>query len=268
MSILPLLESGVLYALTGAFAGLMAGVLGIGGGIVVVPALVFVFHLMGDVPVSIEMHVAAGSSLAIMIVTAIASVRAHRQQGTIRMDVFQRMWPFIVIGTVVGVLLADLLPTRALEIIFGVFLLLILLNMLHNINIEYAKRYPTPWIHRLVCSVIGFKSGLLGIGGGALIIPYLNYCGVETKKIPAVSAMCTLVVSVIGTLSVMIIGHFSHAGLHYATGYVYWPAVISVAVFSALIAPFGARITYLLPVKQLKYAFIAVLFFAAINLLV
>lgn len=256
-----------LYSLIGVLAGLLAGILGIGGGIIVVPALVFVFQLTKEVSPTIQMHVAAGCSLAIMIFTAQSSARAHARQGKLLFDVFRRMWPWIVLGTVSGALLADLLNTRWLEVIFGIFLILIAFNMLFNINIEYAKKIIPNWIHRSVCFIIGLKSGLLGIGGGALIIPYLNYCGVDVKKIPGISALCTLIVSIIGTVVVIITGSMVSNLPPYSTGYIYWPAVFWIALFSTWFAPIGAKLTYRLPVKQLKYAFIGVLFVAALHLL-
>jgi len=267
MIIASIMEHGAMYAMTGAFAGFMAGVLGIGGGMVVVPALVYIFHHTQVIPDSLEMHVAAGTSLAIMIFTAQASVRAHNQQGEILWRIYQRLWSGLIIGTITGAIIADLLPTHWLKFLFGVFLLLIGLNMLTNVHVTYPHRFPSSRINRLISILIGLKSGLLGVGGGALIIPYLNYCGVDTRKIPAVSALCTLTVAMIGSIMFMITGS-NEAGLPaYSTGYVYWPAVIWVAIPSLLFAPIGARMTYALPVQQLKYGFTAILLIAAIDLL-
>jgi uncharacterized membrane protein YfcA len=108
---------------------------------------------------------------------------------------------------------------------------------------------------------------LLGIGGGALIIPYLNYQGVQAQKIPAISALCTMTVAVVGTVTCMITGYRELGLPNYCTGYVYWPAVLAVAMPSVLCAPWGTKMTYILPVRQLKYAFTAVLLLTAIHLL-
>ena len=267
MIIASLVEHGVVYALTGAFAGLIAGVLGIGGGMIVVPALLYIFNQTHAIPASMSMHVAAGSSLAIMIFTAQSSARAHHRQGEILWNIYSLLWPGIIVGTITGAIVADILPTHWLKILFGIFLIVIAINMLTNIHVTHPHRFPGNLINRLISFIIGFKSGLLGIGGGALIIPYLSYCGVETQKIPAISALCTLTVAMIGTIVFMITGS-NEVGLpSYCTGYIYWPAVIWVAIPSVLFAPIGAHLTYTLPVKQLRYGFTAVLLIAGIDLL-
>ncbi|KTC64834.1 permease [Legionella adelaidensis] len=267
MIITNLLEHGSMYALTGAFAGFMAGILGIGGGMIVVPALVYIFHQTHVIPNFAEMHVAAGSSLAIMIFTAQASVRAHQRQGEVLWGIYHQVWPGIIVGTIAGAIVADLLPTHWLKILFGIFLLIIGFKMLVNIHVTHPQRFPGTWINRLISFLIGLKSGLLGIGGGALILPYLTYCGVDPKKIPAVSALCTLTVAMIGTITFAITGSDEMGLPAYCTGYIYWPAVIWVAIPSVLFAPIGAQLTYSLPVKQLKYGFTAILFIAGLDMM-
>ena len=268
MIFLSAMEHGTLFALTGAFAGLIAGILGIGGGMIVVPCLLYIFHLIQAIPTPIEMHMAAGTSLAIMIFTSQASIRAHYRQGDILWSTFMPLWPGIVLGAISGAVLADFVSSTALKIIFGIVLLLIGLNMLVNVKITYAKRFPAPWINRLFSYFMGLKSGFLGIGGGAVIIPYLNYCGVDTHKIPAVSSLCTFTVAVVGTITCMITGSNEPGLPPFATGYVYWPAVIWVAIPSMLFAPVGAQVSYALPIQQLKYGFTAILLIAAIDLLI
>lgn len=261
-------EHGTAFALVGAFAGFMSGVLGIGGGMIVVPALVYIFHHSHLIPSSVEMHVAAGSSLAIMIFTAMSAVRAHQRQSELLWNVYHKLWPGIVLGTFFGALMADALSTHWLKLLFGVFLVIISVKMLSDIHVTHPRIFPSKWINGLVSFLIGFKSGLLGIGGGALIIPYLSYCGVDTRKIPSVSALCTLSVAMIGTLAFIITGS-NEVGLpEYCTGYVYWPAVIWVAIPSVLFAPIGAHLTYALPVQQLKYGLTVILLIAAVDMLI
>jgi uncharacterized membrane protein YfcA len=262
------MEHGTIYAMTGAFAGLLAGALGIGGGMIVVPALLYIFHNTQIIPAEIEMHVAAGSSLAIMIFTSQASVRAHYQQGEILWPLYHRLWPGIIIGVIAGAIIADVLSTQWLKIIFGIFLLIVGLYMLLNFQITKAQRTPKSWVNAIVSCLIGFKSGLLGIGGGALIIPYLTYCGVEVRKIPSLSSLCTLTVAIVGTIACSITGSNEPGLPQFCTGYVYWPAVIWVAIPSVLFAPVGAHITYALPVQQLKYGFTVILLMTGVDLLI
>ena len=261
------LENSAIYALTGAFAGIMSGILGIGGGLIVVPTLAYILHHNHLVPASLEMRVAAGTSLAIMIFTAQATVRAHQRQGDILWDIYHHLWPAMLTGTILGAILADHLTTYWLKLILGVFLLLLGVKMLSHATVTHPPHTPSPWVNRLVNLAIGLQSSLLGIGGGALVIPYLTYCGIEPRKIPAVAALCTLTVAMIGTLAFIITGSNEPGLPTGSSGYVYWPAVFWVAIPSMLFAPMGAHMTYVLPIKQLKYGFSIVLLLAALDLL-
>lgn len=268
MIITEVLENGAVFAMTGAFAGLMAGILGIGGGMVVVPALAFIFHHHHLIPDHLIMHVAAGTSLAVMLITSQASVRAHYRLGEILWPIYQRLWPGIVIGAVLGAVFADLLPSHWLKVIFGVFLLVVAVKMFLDRHVTRPRQFPRPWVHHLISGLIGMKSGLLGVGGGALIIPYLTYCGVSLRKIAAISGLCTMTVAVVGSLAFMLTGRNEPGLPAYSIGYVYWPAAFWIAIPSALFAPIGARLTYVLPVQQLKNAFIVFLLLAALDMLV
>ncbi|MDI9819538.1 MULTISPECIES: sulfite exporter TauE/SafE family protein [unclassified Legionella] len=259
--------SGTVYALIGAFAGLMSGILGIGGGVIVVPGLLFIFRHNPDFPTHIIMHMAAGTSLAVMLFTSQSSIRAHYKLNGILWSAYKRLWPGIVVGTILGALCADLLPTHWLKILFGLFLLFVAVKMLSGLHVTHPHRFPNTWINGLVSSLIGFKSGLLGVGGGTLIIPYLNYCGIEMRRIAAVSALCTMTVAILGTITCIITGSNEIDLPAYSTGYVYWPAVVCVAIPSTLFAPIGAKLTYIIPVKQLKFAFVAILLLTAVDLL-
>lgn len=267
MTFSELLLNGAIYAFIGAFAGLMAGILGIGGGIVVVPGLVLIFQLNHFIPESMMMHVAAGTSLAVMIFTSQSAIRAHYKVGGILWPVFNKLWPGIVIGVITGAVIADFISTYVLKIMFAVFLLFVVFKMLSDMHVTHPERFPGTWFNRFISFLIGLKSGLLGVGGGILIIPYLTYCGVDARKIAPVSNLCTFAVGLIGTLVFMMTGQTEMAAIPYSTGYVYWPAVLLIAIPSSLIAPLGAKLNYVLPVKQLKYVFIVVLLLTAIKML-
>ncbi len=267
--IIDLFFHGAVYAIIGIFAGLMAGILGIGGGIVVVPGLAFLFQINHAVPTSSIMHVAAGTSLAVIICTAQASLRAHHSMGEILWPVFYRLLPGIILGSIAGGVLAAYVSTYWLKVIFTMFLLCVAYKMLldRHLELERAEQLPKPWLDRLVSFFIGLKSGLLGIGGGLLTIPYLTYCGVSLRKIPAISNLCSITVASVGTIVFIISGWHAMASVPYSTGYIYWPAVFWIAIPSSLTAPMGARLNYLLPVKQLRYFFIVILLLTAIKML-
>lgn len=263
-----LIQHGTGYALTGAFAGLMSGILGIGGGMIVVPALAFLFKHNAIIPADSIMHLATGTSLTIMIFTALSTVYSRSKKEPAEWAVYRSMMAGIIIGTIAGVTIAHYLPTNVLAYVFAVFMLLIALKMLLDVHATHDHQFPSSWIHRLVATLIGCKSGLLGVGGGVLIIPYLTYCGVETRKIATISAMCTLTVALIGSIAVSISGYHSPSLPPLSTGFIYWPAVIWVAIPSMLFAPAGATLAYKLPIQQLKYAFVAILFITAIDMLI
>jgi uncharacterized membrane protein YfcA len=257
----------LLYLLAGSLTGLLSGILGIGGGVIVVPALLFIFEMDPTIPQALTMHLAAGSSLAVMLFTSFAAVRAHHQIEPILWDVYRRLWPGIVIGTIFGVIFAAQLSTSILKVLFALFLLFVAYKMLRTAKRVRQGHFPPPWVNGLVSVFIGVKSGLLGVGGGVLVIPYLTHCGVEPRRIAAVSSLCTMTVAWIGTGMFMLTQHAVN-GPAYSTGYVYWPAVIWVAFASVLIAPLGARLSYVLPIHALRYAFVVVLLLTVVGLLI
>ncbi|MBA2710665.1 MAG: sulfite exporter TauE/SafE family protein [Tatlockia sp.] len=244
--------------------------MGIGGGIVVVPALIFLFQNNSTIPAELIMPMAIGTSLAVMVVTAQATIRFHYKKGNIAWPIYKLLAPGIALGTVCGALLTDKLPTDFLKILFAVFLVFIAFKMLFDMHQKAHPRhnFPSRYKNQLISFFIGCQSGLLGIGGGALVIPYLNYCGLDIKKITPIAALCTITVAVIGTFAFISIGAFKTNLPAFSSGFVYWPAVIGIAIPSSFLAPFGARLTYLLPVKHLKYFFILLLLATTIELLI
>lgn len=258
---------GSAFAILGTLTGLLAGILGIGGGLIVVPGLLFIFEYAQLVPQNIVMHMAAGSSLAAMIVTSAVSLRAHQQKSPVLWPIYNKLWPGITLGTISGTIAAQWMTTFYLKIIFALFLISVALKMLLDVTVIQPVRTPAPWINRLASFLIGLKSGLLGVGGGILIIPYLTYCGIEVRKITAISSACTLTVACVGTLACIITGYHETLMIAYAWGYVFVPAALVLAFFSSLTAPIGVKLSYVLPVPQLKLAFIIMLIMTAIKLL-
>lgn len=258
---------GSVYLFIGVFAGLMAGILGIGGGVIVVPGLVFVFHYTQFIPEQAIMHVAAGTSLAVMVSTAFAALLAHHKVGIILWPIFNKLWSGIVAGVISGVILAVFIPASWLKVLFALFLLFVAFKMVTNIHVSYPEQFPGVWLNRLISYIIGLQSGLLGVGGGILIIPYLTYWGIAARNIAPVSNLCSMTVGFVGAVTCMITGSMAQTAIPYATGYVYWPAVLLIAIPSSLIAPLGAKLNYVLPLSQLKYGFIVILFLTAIKML-
>ncbi|MCE3043495.1 sulfite exporter TauE/SafE family protein [Legionella sp. 16cNR16C] len=255
------------YCLTGLFAGLMAGLLGIGGGIIVVPALFFLFEQNPAISNDLAPHLAVGSSLAVMIFSSLAAIRAHHQRANVSWSVFNHIWPGLVSGVILAAVIARILPADWLKAFLGVFLLGAAIRMRTGLPSRPEGSFPAAWINHSFSFFTGLISGLLGIGGGLMIVPYLAYCGVNIKKIAGISALCTLAVGAIGCLAFTISGLTDRELPYGAYGYVYWPAVIPIAISSILFAPVGVSLNYRLPVRRLNIIFIIMLVVTAVNLL-
>jgi uncharacterized membrane protein YfcA len=254
------------YLLLGAVAGTLAGLLGVGGGLVIVPVLAFIFTY-SDIGLPVLMQLAVGTSLATIVATSISSVRAHHQHGAVQWKIFLQLAPGIVVGALIGSLVADSLPTDTLRIIFAVFEIGVAIQMLLAIMPDAHRSLPRNVVMMLVGMVIGAVSAIVGIGGGTLTVPFLVYCGVNIRKAIATSAACGLPIAVAGTTGFVIAG-WQEPGLpQWSFGYVYLPAFISIIISSMLFAPLGARLAHTLPIPMLKKIFAMLLVIIGTRLL-
>jgi uncharacterized membrane protein YfcA len=262
-----LLVNGLLFSLSGACVGLLAGILGIGGGIIIVPILLMIFHNSSFIPPDQSIHFSIGTSLAIMLFTSQASSHAHYKHGEVMLPIFWRLVGGIGLGTLTGGIVAFFMPSNNLRFLLAIFLFSVAIKMILDKGVPRPQRFPGAFVNNLVCYSIGSLAGLLGISGGVLLLPYLSYCGIETRKIAGILALCTMTVSFIGTMTYITTGLFEPTLPTWSTGFVYWPAVFCMAIPGSLTAPIGARLSYVLPVKQIRYAFICLLMITAISLL-
>ncbi|ABW28780.1 sulfite exporter TauE/SafE family protein [Acaryochloris marina] len=258
-----------LFAVLGIAAGTLAGLLGIGGGMLIVPGLFYLFDLI-QLPQESLMHMAAGSSMCIMICTAASSTWAHHRQEHIQWSIFRTIIAGIAVGVVSGNLLANRMPTQLLELIFGIFLLVVSTKIFFEKKSEDAEEQTVgaPGIvpTSAVGMVIGFKSGVLGIGGGALSVPFLLYCGLPMKKASGTSASFTLPIAIVGTLSFLLLSG-NQTAIPWSTGYVYWPAVLLVAPFTMLGAPIGAKFAGIVAPEKLRTIFAGLLLVISMRML-
>ena len=242
------------FAVFGITAGTLAGLLGIGGGMVIVPGLFYLFTLI-QLPEGTLIHMAAGTSMCIMIFTSAASIWSHQRNGNVQWPIFRKVIITIVIGVIFGNLLSSSLNSEWLENIFGVFLLVVSLKILLNWSPALGENSTSKqWITSLVGLVIGFKSGVLGIGGGALSVPFLMHCGLPVNKASGTSASFTFPIAIVGTLSFLFLTS-GQAMAPWSTGYIYWPAVALVAPFSMMGAPIGAKLSQIIPAQKLRTIF-------------
>ena len=239
----------LIFPLIGIIAGLLAGLLGIGGGIILVPGLFFYLQAQNLAP-GAEMPFALGTSLACIVPTSISATLAHHRMQNIRWDVFKRLAPGLLLGGVLGGLLADKLDSLLLEKIFGVLTLLIALRIFIGFTAKHIIK-KTPTEHFVYGGVMGTIASLTGVGGGALVNPYMLWSGFDVHKAVGTAAASVVAISSFGSLTYIFTG--LDASINEAhIGYVIWPAVISVAIFSIICAPIGAKLAVKLPKDRLK----------------
>ena len=254
-----------LYAVLGAVAGLLAGLMGIGGGLVMVPGLLLLFHLQGFDTAHLS-HVAIGSSLAIIVPTALSSVWAHHKRGAVDWTVVVRLLPGLMLGALGGAWLASQFSTSLLKNLFGIFLLLVAFQMLTGTSPRAGAAHRNSRTFFLaIGAVIGMVSGLVGIGGGTMTVPFLVWRGTVLPVAVATSAACGLPIAVAGSMGFMLMG--KGLGGTGSTGFVYWPAVVLVGGSAVLSAPLGAWLAHTLPVPLLKKGFALLLVAVGFRLL-
>ncbi len=256
----------LLYLLLGTVTGLLAGLFGIGGGLIIVPVLVYLFTLQGF-PLEAMMQMALGTSLATISVTAIASIWGHQRHRAILWPVCARLTPGIVLGAALGVAFAESVGSDALRYVFVVFVLLIALQMILGLQPPPSRGLPGAAGMTAAGTGIGGLSMLVGIGGGTLTTPFLLWCNTPLRNAIATSAACGLPIAVAGTLAYMIAGLGVVDLPQGNTGYIHWPAAAAIAAASVLTAPLGAHLTHTLPVKLLKRLFALLLIAVAVRML-
>jgi len=231
----------VLYLLLGACAGVLAGLFGVGGGIIIVPVLVFSFTLQGFEP-SVLTHLAVGTSLATIIFTSINAVREHQRKGAVQWSIFVWMTVGILIGAGIGAKTASLIQGPMLQKIIGVFALVVAAQMALDLRPKASRGIPGKPGLSVAGVVIGWASAIFGIGGGSLPGPFLPWRSLPMQQAVAPSSACGLPIALASALSFMLLGwDDSHLPPH-SLGYVYLPALLGIALTSMFFARYGARL--------------------------
>lgn len=270
------MDISILYYLTaGAFAGILAGLFGIGGGLIIVPILIYIFTAQG-LPEAALTHICVGTSLATIIVTSISSLRAHNSKGAVNWTIWKRMTPGLIIGSLIGAGVASVIHGNSLKAIIGVGAFLVGLNMLFMKNKaldeDDLSRLPSPVGQFSLGAFIGIVSAIFGIGGGTLTVPFLSYFGLKIKNAVGTSAACGLPISVAGAIGFLFFGQFVTADVKEALpsgvfGFVHLYAFFCVSLASFLTASIGANFAHKLPSATLKKTFAVLLLVVGINLL-
>lgn len=244
----------LLLIVMGAIAGILAGLLGIGGGIIIVPVLALVFDHQG-INVDVLMHVSIGTSLATIVITSISSIRAHQQHKAIHWPIFRRITPGILLGGFLGAIVAKFIAGDDLRLIFGIFMLFVAAQMIFGNATRPHGQLPKTTGMFVAGTAIGTMSSLMGVGGGSMSVPFLTWCNIAIRNAVATSSAIGLPIAIAGVSGYIITGwNVDHRPV-WSLGFVNIPAFFSIVVASTLFAPVGARIAHRISPRRLKLFF-------------
>jgi uncharacterized membrane protein YfcA len=254
------------YLIVGALAGLLAGLFGIGGGMVIVPVLVITFETLKFAP-EVLTHMAVATSLATIAFTSISSVRTHHQKGAVDWDIVWKLSAGIVFGAILGVLTADALSGAGLQIVIGISALMMAAQMGLGLKPKPSRSLPGTKGMVTAGGSIGWASALFGIGGGSLTVPFLTWCNHPMQRSVATAAACGFPIALIGAFSNIVIG-WDNANLpETSVGYIYLPALLGIVLTSVPMARVGAKLAHKLSAEKLKKLFAILLVLVAIKFL-
>lgn len=248
----------LIYLGLGAVVGFFAGLLGIGGGGIMVPILTSLFAMQGF-PHEHLVHMALATSMAAIIVTSVASLRAHHKHRAVIWPVVVSVAPGIIAGTFAGAVVAAMIPTVPLAIFFVVFMSYVALQMMLNVKPKPSRELPGKLGLSAVGMIIGVVSALVAIGGGSLSVPFMTWCNVKLQNAIGTSAAIGLPIALSGSLGYWLSGWHAEALPALSFGYIYLPAVLSMTILSVMTAPVGAALAHRLPVAILKKLFAVML---------
>ena len=251
----------------GAAVGFMAGLLGIGGGLIVVPALMYMLPKVGIAPQFVPI-LAIATSLANMVLTTFSAAAAHHRRQNISWDVAKVLIPGILIGAIFSGTVASFIPADHMKKIFAVFVILMGLNMARPLKAEvHEKPLPNNYILFAITLVIALVSGILGIGGSVMLIPVLCYFGIQLHRAVSLASVAGMCIAFAGSIGYIIAG-WNVTGLPTGTlGYIYLPALVGIAVTSTLVAPLGVKVATTWPTQKLKKVLVLFLIIVGLELL-
>lgn len=248
-----------IYALIGAAGGLLAGLLGIGGGLVIVPALLWVFPYEG-LPAAGIAHAAVATSLATVTVTSLAAAYAQHRRGAVDWPLLRVLAPGLAAGALAGAVAAAGLTAGTIKVVFGLFALAVAAQMGLGLRVTRQGRLPAPSGLLAIGALIGAFSAMVGVGGGTLTVPLLHWGRVTMQRAVATASACGFPIAVGGSVG-FTIARGAEAGA------IYWPAALWIAAVSVLAAPLGVRLAHRLSTAWLTRVFSLVLGVVALRLI-
>jgi len=263
-----------LLPLLGAVTGLLAGLFGVGGGAIMVPVLTWLFYRF-ELSEQWVVHLALGTSMAAIIPTAIASLRAHHRRNGVHWYAVQSLAPGIILGSFSATFLASRLPPEPLSLFFFLFMSVVAWRLIRSgssasgqsEDAAEQEHLPSLPVLSLVGGGIGAISALAAIGGGTLTVPFLASRGLTLKRAIGSSAAVGLPIAMAGTLGYLWNGYLQADLPAWSTGFVYWPGVLGITVTSLLTAPLGASLAHHLPVAVLRRLFGLLVLLLALQML-
>lgn len=239
----------------GAIAGLVGGLFGVGGGTVLVPALFYAFSVLG-VGGEHNLHVAIGTSLLTIVATSARSLKTHREHGAVDEVVLKTWTPWIAVGAMLGAFIAGGAPMSALALVYGVCLVLIAAQMgLLPERVTLRPDLPTGWGRRILATLIGTLSAMMGVGGGSFGGMTMTLCGRPIHQAVATSSGFGLAIGLVASLGYLVFGWGSVGVPPLTLGYINIPAAIVMGVLTGWTAPYGARLAHRLDRKILRKSF-------------
>ena len=256
----------ILFLICGVAAGLMAGLLGLGGGLIIVPLLNYIFQFNAALPEDLSLRLAMGTSLASILFTGASSTRAHARRGSVLWPWVRPLAPALALGTALGSFVAAALPVLGLKAFFTCFLVAVAVQMLADYHPASREEKPPRAVLVGTGLFIGGVSSLVGIGGGSLSVPFLCWLGVDMRRAVGTSAALGWAIAAAGSLAYAVNGWGSPGLPPHSLGYVSLSATLGVAVTSIFFAPLGARLSHAVPVNALRKAFAVYLILLAARL--
>lgn len=256
----------LLYLAAGAAAGALAGLFGVGGGLIIVSILMYLFSAL-HFSEQIIMHLALGTSFATILLTSLSSARAHNLKGNVIWSIVYRLALPVMAGTLAGSFLASRLDVFWLKGVFAIFVLLVATQLILNMAPNPHRQLHGKTGLSIVGAIIGFVSSLVGIGGGTMTVPYLVYCNANIRQAIGTSAATGFPIALAGTVGYIFTGLQAGGLPQWSVGFVYVPAFAGITLASILAAPWGAALAHRLPMPALKRLFALLLYFVALNML-
>ncbi|MEG3766450.1 sulfite exporter TauE/SafE family protein [Alteromonas sp. 14N.309.X.WAT.G.H12] len=259
---------GIILAMmgTGVFAGILAGLLGVGGGIVIVPILFFLFQALG-ISANTAMVVATATSLATIVPTSVSSIMAHNKKGNVDFALLKFWAPFILLGVLLGSFLVTQVEGKWLTLLFGIIATLSACNMLVSKKPAIASTLPSKPGQGVMATCIGFFSSMVGIGGGTLTVPTLTFCNYPAHRAVGTAAAVGLIISLPAALTMLILGQRPVDAPYATFGLVNMLGFVCIVPLTVIFAPIGASIANRLNAAMLKKVFAVVLIITGLRML-